>query len=214
MVLEMKSGAAKGWDTNYVAADLYDDYLPHQMKLDLLGMAQHGVLRIPPEMIDPVNRNILAYTTNTQVVAYNKELISEDKVPGVWDDFLKPEFKEKKFVVDIRPSEVAALVPAWGLEKTLQFAKGIAAQNPVWSEVIPECLRAMVAGEYPMLLGANLNSTKAAMERKTKPAVLLTRSLNLSRFGSATMRLFLTKLHLPMPVFCGLNSLPVRKRRK
>jgi ABC-type Fe3+ transport system substrate-binding protein len=165
MVLEMKSGAAKGWDTNYVAADLYDDYLPHQMKLDLLGMAQHGVLRIPPEMIDPVNRNILAYTTNTQVVAYNKKLISEDKVPGVWDDFLKPEFKQKKFVVDIRPSEVAALVPAWGLEKTLQFAKGIAAQNPVWVRGHSRVLAAMVAGEYPMLLGANLNSTKAAMEK-------------------------------------------------
>ena len=53
MVLEMKSGTAKGWDTNYVAADLYDDYIPHQKKFDILGMAQHGVLAIPPEMIDP-----------------------------------------------------------------------------------------------------------------------------------------------------------------
>ena len=165
MVLEMKSGAAKGWDTNYVAADLYDDYIPHQKKFDILGMAQHGILSIPPEMVDPANRNIIAYTSNTQVVAYNKKLIAQDKVPTVWDDFLKPEFKERKFVVDIRPSEVAALVPAWGLEKTLQFAKGIAAQNPVWIRGHSRVLAAMVAGEYQMLLGANLNSTKAAMEK-------------------------------------------------
>src|SRR4030095_11536634 len=82
-----------------------------------------------------------------------------------WDAFLKPEFKEKKFVVDIRPSEVAALVPAWGLEKTLQFARGIAAQNPVWVRGHSRVLAAILAGEYPMLLGANLNSTKSDMEK-------------------------------------------------
>lgn len=165
MVLEMKSGTGTGWDTNYVAADLYDHYLPHQMKFDILGMAGHGVLSIPSGMIDPINRNVVAYTSNTQVVAYNKTLISEDKVPSTWDAFLKPEFKEKKFVVDIRPSEVAALVPAWGLEKTLQFARGIAAQNPVWVRGHSRVLAAILAGEYPMLLGANLNSTKSAMEK-------------------------------------------------
>jgi ABC-type Fe3+ transport system substrate-binding protein len=165
MVLEMKSGTATGWDTNYVAADLYSDYVPHQKKFDILGMAQHGVLRIPQGMIDPVNRNVVAYTSNTQVVSYNKTLIAADKVPSTWDDFLKPEFKERKFVVDIRPSEVAALVPAWGLEKTLQFARGIAAQKPVWIRGHSRVLAAMVAGEYPMLLGANLNSTKAAMAK-------------------------------------------------
>lgn len=165
MILEMKTGTARGWDANYLAADFYDEYLPHQKKFDILGMAQHHVLQIPPEMVDPVNRNILAYTSNTQVVAYNKKLISQDKVPGIWDDFLKPEFKGRKFLVDIRPSEVAALVPAWGLEKTLQYAKAIAAQNPVWIRGHSRVLAAMVAGEYPMLLGANLNSTKAAMDK-------------------------------------------------
>ena len=165
MLLEMKSGTGTGWDTNYLAADFYDQYLPHQKKIDILGMAQRGILRIPPEMVDPVNRNIVAYTSNTQVVSYNKKLISHDKVPAVWEDFLKPEFKERKFLVDIRPSEVAALVPAWGLEKTLQFAKAIAAQNPIWIRGHARVLASMVAGEYPMLLGANLNSTKMAMDK-------------------------------------------------
>ncbi|MGH7817990.1 MAG: extracellular solute-binding protein, partial [Candidatus Binatia bacterium] len=109
MLLEMKSGTASGWDVNYLTTDFYDDYFPYQKKFDVLGMAQQGVLQIPVAMIDPVNRNIISYTTNTQVVAYNKKLISEDKVPNTWEDFLKPEFKGRKFLVDIRPQEVANL---------------------------------------------------------------------------------------------------------
>jgi len=165
MLLEMKSGTASGWDVNYLTTDFYDDYFPHQKKFDILGMAQQGVLQITVAMIDPVNRNIVCYGTNTQVVAYNKKLISEDKVPNTWEDFLKPELKGKKFLVDIRPQEVANLVPAWGLEKTLQFARALAAQNPIWIRGHSRALAAMAVGEYPMLLGANLNATKRAMEK-------------------------------------------------
>jgi ABC-type Fe3+ transport system substrate-binding protein len=165
MILEMKSGMASGWDVNYLTTDYYDDYFPYQKKFDVLGMAQQGVLQIPLGMIDPVNRNIVSYTTNTQVVAYNKKLIPEDKVPSTWEEFLKPEFKGRKFVVDIRPQEVANLIPAWGLEKTLQFARAIAAQNPIWVRGHSRTIAAMAVGEYAMLLGANLNSINRAMHK-------------------------------------------------
>jgi ABC-type Fe3+ transport system substrate-binding protein len=165
MLLEMKAGAATGWDVNYLTTDYYDDYFPHLKKFDILGMAQHGVLQIPTGMIDPVNRNVVSYTTNTQIVAYNNKIIAEGSVPNTWEDFLKPEFKGKKFLVDIRPQEVANLVPAWGLEKTLQFARAIAAQNPIWIRGHSRSIASMAAGEYPMLLGANLNSTKRAMDK-------------------------------------------------
>ena len=165
MLLEMKSGTASGWDVNYLTTDYYDDYFPYQKKFDVLGMAQQGVLQIPLAMIDPVNRNIVSYTTNTQIVAYNKKLIPEDKVPSTWEDFLKPEFKGRKFLVDIRPQEVANLVPVWGLEKTLQYARAIAAQEPIWIRGHSRTIAAMAAGEYAMLLGANLNSTKRAMSK-------------------------------------------------
>ena len=171
MILEMKSGAASGWDVNYMTTDYYDDYFPYQKKFDVLGMAQQGVLQIPLGMIDPVNRNIISYTTNTQVVAYNKKLISEDKVPSAWEDFLKPEFKGRKFVVDIRPQEVANLVPAWGVEKTLQFARALAAQNPIWVRGHSRTIAAIAVGEYAMLLGANLNSTKRAMQKDRSGAL-------------------------------------------
>jgi ABC-type Fe3+ transport system substrate-binding protein len=165
MILEMKSGAAKGWDVNFMAPDFYNDYLPYQKKFDVHGMVQHGVLNLPIEMVDPINRNVVAFLSISQVVAYNKNLISEDKVPSVWEDFLKPEFKGKKILVDIRPQEVANLVPAWGLEKTLKFSKSLAQQSPIWVRGHTRVLAAMVAGEYPMLLGANLNSTLRVMKK-------------------------------------------------
>ena len=165
LILEIKAGSASGWDVIHLTTDFYDDYFPYLKKFDVLGMAQQGVLQIPRGMIDPINRNIVAYTTNTQIVAYNKKIIPEANVPNTWEDFLKPEFKGKKFLVDIRPQEVANLVPAWGLEKTLQFARAIAAQNPIWIRGHARSLASMSVGEYPMLLGANLNSTKRAMDK-------------------------------------------------
>ena len=165
LILEMKAGTTSGWDVIHLTTDSYDDYFPYVKKFDILGMSQHGVLRIPRGMIDPVNRNIVSYTTNTQVVAYNKQLLPEANLLNTWEDFLRPEFKGKKFLVDIRPQEVANLVPAWGLEKTLQFAKAIAAQNPIWIRGHARSLASMSVGEYPMLLGANLNSTKRAMDK-------------------------------------------------
>jgi hypothetical protein len=50
-------------------------------------MARHGVLRIPAEIIDPVNRNIAAVNSGMQVIAYNKKLLAPDKLPNAWEGF-------------------------------------------------------------------------------------------------------------------------------
>ncbi len=154
MLQEMKAGLAK-WDVNYLAPDFYLDYLPYQKKFDVLGMAQQGVLKLPVNLVDPVNRNIFALQSNAQIVAYNKQLISASKVPATWEDFLKPEFKDRKFAADVRPKVFAALVPAWGLEKTLDFAKKIAAQNPVWSRGDAQIITYLMAGQFPLAMGQN-----------------------------------------------------------
>jgi ABC-type Fe3+ transport system substrate-binding protein len=171
MLLEMKAGAARGWDINFLAGDFYDEYLPHQKRFDILGMAQQGILQIPVGMIDPINRNIVAYTTNTMVVAYNKNLLSDEKVPSQWEEFLKPEFHGRKFLADIRPQFTAALVPAWSLEKTLQFAKKISAQNPVWIGGHSRAISALSTGEHGVYLGANLTGTKRFMSKDVTGAL-------------------------------------------
>jgi ABC-type Fe3+ transport system substrate-binding protein len=165
MILEMKAGTARGWDVNFIAGDFYDDYLPHQRRFDILGMAQQRILQIPVGMIDPVNRNIVAYTTNTMVVTYNRNLLSDEKVPIQWEDFLKPEFQGRKFLADIRPQFTSALVPAWGIEKTLDFARKISAQNPVWVAGHSRAVGALSTGEHGVYLGANLTGTKRFMSK-------------------------------------------------
>ena len=166
-LLEVKAGAAKDWDIARAATDAYGEWLPHLWKVDLLGMAEHGVLDIPLQMIDPKNRNVVALASRFSVVVYNKNLVSPAQVPKSWEDMLKPEYKGKKFSADIHPTEVAGLVPGWGLEKTLDYARKIAAQEPIWFRAsAARPLAALGAGEIPILLfGANYGSAVRAQRK-------------------------------------------------
>ena len=164
-VLEMKAGRAGNWDVAHMASDLYNDYHPYLKKFDLLGMAQQSVLRVPPQLIDPANRNIIASTSALQVVAYNKKLLAAERVPEAWEDFLKPEFKGQKFVADIRPTEIAALVPAWGLEKTIDFARRLGAQQPVWVRGGSRMMTAIMLGEHALFIGPNYHTVKRAQTK-------------------------------------------------
>jgi hypothetical protein len=165
--LEMKAGRPTGWDATVIGIDFYSDYAPHQKRFDILGMAEHGVVNIAPKMIDPFVRNIISPCSGLQVIAFNKKVVPEDKVPRAWEGFLEPEFKGKKFLADIRPKDVAALVPAWGMEKTLDFARKLAAQQPVWVRGGSRLLAALAAGEYALFIGPNFNTIRRAQTKDT-----------------------------------------------
>jgi ABC-type Fe3+ transport system substrate-binding protein len=81
------------------------------------------------------------------------------------EPFLKPELKGKKFLVDTRRQEMATFVPAWGLEKTLDFARRIAGQQPVWVRGKARGLTAMVAGEHNLFFLPNLHNVLHVMEK-------------------------------------------------
>jgi ABC-type Fe3+ transport system substrate-binding protein len=122
-------------------------------------MAEVGVLRMPAKMVDPKHRNLAALSSALTVVAYNKNLIPADKIPGKWDDFLKPEFKDRKFLVDMRPHAFAAY-PACpqeglGLERMLKYAQGVRDQNPIWSRGHSRALNSILAGEYAIHSGTH-----------------------------------------------------------
>jgi ABC-type Fe3+ transport system substrate-binding protein len=159
-LLELKAGMAKRWDSTYIPYDNYKAFLPYQMKFDILKMVAAGVLSIPSRMIDPVNRNTVSANTIANVTVYNRKLIAEEKVPAKWEDFLKPEFKGRKFMAEIRPSSVAALVPVWGLEATLEFARRLATQDPAWVRGGTRAITALQAGEFPLGLAVQSSSIK------------------------------------------------------
>jgi hypothetical protein len=164
-LLEVKAGRAKEWDVTHIPIDFTQEYISYLKKHDIIGMARHGVLKIDPRMVHPVERNIASITSSITVVTYNKELIPENNVPAKWEDFLKPEFKGRKFILDTRPTEVAALIPAWGLERTLEFARRLAAQQPVWGSSGTRSNTSLSAGEYSLAFGTSFNVVKRVMAK-------------------------------------------------
>jgi iron(III) transport system substrate-binding protein len=162
-LLELKAGAAKGWDVAHFTSDYFNDFLPYAAKFDILGMAAQKVLAIDERMIDPLNRNIVALAADAGVVPYNRKLIAPEKVPNRWEDFLKPEFKGKKFIVDIRPKTQSDLVPAVGMEWMMDYSKKLAAQQPVWVRGGTRILTSMAAGEYALHAGIDYNAVVRAI---------------------------------------------------
>ena len=150
-LLELKAGTARDWDVFPMVADFWTEYIPYLKKIDLLGMATQNVLAIPPAMIDPKHRNIMSIGSAIFAIGYNRKLISEEKIPNSWEDFLKPEFKGKKFMVDLRPQGFAALAAGLGEKWAFDYAGKIAAQQPVWVRGQSRTVVVLAAGEHPML---------------------------------------------------------------
>jgi hypothetical protein len=94
--LELKAGGAKDWDVFNISPDFWSAGIPYTKKFDLLGMATHKVLAIPPAMIDPKHRTIVSMGSSIHAIGYNRKLISDDKVPNGWEEFLRPDLKGKK----------------------------------------------------------------------------------------------------------------------
>jgi len=57
------------------------------------------------------------------------------------------------------------LVPAWGLERTLDFARKLAAQQPVWGRGAARVNTAIAAGENSLYLGSNFSAVKNSMSK-------------------------------------------------
>jgi ABC-type Fe3+ transport system substrate-binding protein len=170
-MLELKAGRGKEWDVTRLYTEFYDQYTPFLKKFDIRAMAEQGVLAVPPKMVDTQTRNSIFLTSEPSVVAYNKKLIAEEKVPNTWQDFLRPEFKGRKFITDIRPLALAVLVPLWGMEKVLDFAKKIAAQDPIWVRGHTKPLTSVMSGEYGLFLGPNYGSV-AGVQVKDRAGVV------------------------------------------
>jgi ABC-type Fe3+ transport system substrate-binding protein len=151
-LLETKAGTATGWDVFNMAPEFYPDYIPYIKKFDLLGMALQKVLAIPPAMIDPKHRTIISLATTIYGVGYNRNLLSEERAPKNWEDFLKPEFKGKKFLVDVRPTGFANFVPALGEERMVSYATSVGLQEPVWTRGSSRGFVSLTGGEHSLFL--------------------------------------------------------------
>ncbi len=163
-LLEVQSGAAQA-DFTYISEDFYKAFITRGKKFDILGMAERKVLSIPTGMIDPLSRKAISAATIFAVVAFNKCLLEAATVPDRWEDFLKPQLKGKKFLVDIRPFHYQSLAAGAGEEWMLDYAQKVAAQEPVWVRGASRVLTQIAAGEYLLHSGINYHSTMRAKEK-------------------------------------------------
>jgi iron(III) transport system substrate-binding protein len=169
-VLELEAGRGREWDVFDVAPEQHSEFAPFLKKFDILAMAKAGILSIPEKMIDPKGRNVVSVTSGVHVAAYNKKALAENKVPNSWDDFLKPEFKGKKFFVDIRPQGFAALAARMGEEWMVNYARKIKEQEPIWTRGTQALVR-MATGEENLYHLAYYHSCMfRARERQQKIA--------------------------------------------
>jgi iron(III) transport system substrate-binding protein len=146
-LLELKAGTVKDVDTSEASSEFYVENVAQAMKIDILGMAQQGVLTINPRMVDPENRNLVSVASSICGIAYNKNRIAAEAVPDKWEDFLKPEFKGRKFVSDIRTQCMATLVVLMGEEWVVKYARQIKDQQPVWLRGNARAMGAIATGE-------------------------------------------------------------------
>jgi iron(III) transport system substrate-binding protein len=171
-LLEMQAGQTKDWDIFHLPRDFFNKFTPHAKKIDIFGMAQQGILAIPVKMIDPKNRNIVAPASAIQAVAYNKTLIPAEKVPNTWEDFLKPEFKGKKFMMDIRPHGFGSMAAGLGIEWVQNYARKLKEQEPIWVRGYSRTLTAIAAGEYALHQQANFHSCMQIAEKDPTKSIV------------------------------------------
>jgi iron(III) transport system substrate-binding protein len=159
-LLEVASGSVTDQDVAYVGLEQFSQYLELLLPVDVLGMAEVGILDIDPRAVDPVNRNIVATGSGVGGVGYNPDLLPEEDVPDSWDDLLTETFNadNHRLLVDIRPANVAPLVPLWGLEETLEFTTALAAQDPIWVRGSTGPLSRVAAGEFSLMVFNNYDS--------------------------------------------------------
>jgi ABC-type Fe3+ transport system substrate-binding protein len=164
-LLELAAGRDSDWDVIYLSVDHYNEYHPYLEKIDLLDMARKKVLAIPTAMISPQDRNAVCMGVFADIAAYNKKMLKPKEVPTTWEDFLQPELKGKKFVVDIKPSGLAGLVPARGMEWVLSYSRKLAAQDPIWARGQTRVLTAMTNREYGLTLSTYYSTVLRARKK-------------------------------------------------
>jgi iron(III) transport system substrate-binding protein len=168
-LLGLNAGTVKDWDVGDAATDWYDEFPPHAMKVDLLGMATEKVLTIDPRMIDPDHRTLVSIASTVASAAYNRKLIAPEKVPNTWEDFLKPEFKGRKFAVNVRPLNMPSLMAGMGEEWGVNYARKTKEQDPIWGLGEARLMASLGIGEIALFQITNYNScARAAQKDVTK----------------------------------------------
>ena len=160
--------------TDYDAVNIPSELVPRYRKAGLpAGPFEWKMVspQTPREHFSP-DGYFAAVGFITYVITYNTSLVSSEKVPKDWSACLDPYWKGK-LVVDTRPKTFTALYPAWGEKKTIEFARQLKENQPVWKRGQTDALALIANGEYSMMCGTYYQSALRMVTRdpQTKLAI-------------------------------------------
>ncbi|HEX3246590.1 MAG TPA: extracellular solute-binding protein [Chloroflexota bacterium] len=97
------------------------------------------------------------YTVNG--IAFNPTLVKAEDLPKTWDGFLDPVWKGKLAIETRFRSFVYGTAFMGGEEKVVEYLSKMKEQNPRLTKGDAESNTLLVAGEYPILVGAYLHNS-------------------------------------------------------
>jgi ABC-type Fe3+ transport system substrate-binding protein len=100
---------------------------------------------------------IVGVGSSTDAIVFNKSMISRDEVPKSFKECADPKYKGQ-FIVDVRPGTRFAQMPQiYGDEGTIEWAKGIAANEPLWARSSAPITVALLQGERAFVCGVQIH---------------------------------------------------------
>ena len=163
-LMETQAGRIPEFDLYHVSVEAWPEYdkaglfrKPPFPYKDLIKALPKGWAAPDPRAVDPQG-DFIATTGLVRGIAYNKNLVSGDKVPQRWEDCLQPMWRGK-FLYDPRPKLTALQHDPRTRESHLKWLKGIVDNKVVMGRGQTENVEKLAAGEYPLFCGANYHST-------------------------------------------------------
>lgn len=145
-----------GGMVDYDVATLSQTHVLNGIKADIFRLVKWEALGVRSDDIHPKNVGI---TFRSQVwgIGFNTDLLSRDVGRRLtWEEFVEPKWRGK-FAIDDRPRHLEVLYQdnAWGREKTLDYARRLAANNPLQERSRSEATFKLTAGAFPSLHGSD-----------------------------------------------------------
>ena len=147
VIAELRVGRVD-MDVLLVRSELWDRHKP------FLTSTSWKALGVPEDRIKKGGMETIWAGGSISGIAYNTKLVPPDRAPQSWDDCVDPRWKGK-IISYARPIFMMHLMPAWGEERVLQFARKMAANDIIWDRDQTGAMDKLADGEVPLYCGGD-----------------------------------------------------------
>jgi len=105
-----------------------------------------------------------AIYVNNLIVAYNTKMVTANEAPKNYSDLLDPKWKGQMLMDSSDYDWFGTLVTVWGREKTVEYMKRLARQEPLWRRGHGLTAQLVGAGETPLAWAYNFRIERMKKE--------------------------------------------------